>query len=258
MAQFLAFAASLCRQDLQDRFAGSVLGSVWVFIWPLVQLFIYIVIFGKLMGARLGMGNHVYSYGFYIAAGLLCWTLFANSLSRCVRSLIDRRAIIRKVKVELAVFPAAVCMGELLPFAAGFILLCGADLAAGWRPSAAWLALALLALYCCLALAYGLGLFFACVAVFARDIAEAVAIVLQMAFWFTPIVYVPSILPAWLASILWINPMTAVVAVFQQCFVLGGKPAWPELVYALCIAHASVALGIWTLCRWRKALLDVV
>lgn len=258
MTSLLSLAASLCHQDLQDRFAGSILGSTWVFIWPFVQLFIYIVIFGKLMGARLGMSNHVYSYGFYIAAGLLVWTLFANSLSRCSRSLIDKRGIIRKVKVKLAVFPAAACMGELLPFAAGFVLLFAADMLAGWRPDLAWLALTLLALYCALVLAYGLGLFFACVAVFARDIAEAVAIALQMAFWFTPIVYIPSILPDWLAHILWINPMAALTGIFQQCFVLGGKPAWPEILYAVCVSHACLALGIWTLSHWHKAIRDVV
>lgn len=258
MPAFIALAKSLCRQDLQERFAGSMLGSIWIFIWPLAQLFIYIVIFGKLMGARLGIAGQAYSYGFYIASGLLCWTLFANSLNRCARSLIEKRGIIGKVKVDLAVFPAAACLGELLPFAASFFLLFCADLLAGWRPSLLWLCLVALVIYCLLVLAYGLGLFFACVAVFMRDIAEAVAIILQMAFWFTPIVYIPSILPGWLANILWINPMTALTGVFQQCFVLGGSPAWPQILYALVIAHGCLLLGLWTLARWRKALLDVV
>lgn len=258
MIKFLALAWTLACQDIQDRFAGAMLGSIWLFIWPLVQLFIYIIIFGKLMGARLGIVSHSFAYGFYIAAGLLCWTFFANALSRAARSLVDRRNIIRKVRVNLAVFPAAACMGELLPFVAGFILLFLADLAIGWLPSPAWLALTFLALYTAAILAYGLGLFFACLAAFARDICEAVGIALQMAFWFTPIVYLPSILPNWLAQILWINPVAALVSVFQQCFVLGGVIHWPQICYAFVFAHLALALGLFALRHWQKDLRDVL
>lgn len=256
--KFLSLALSLCWQDLQERFAGSVLGTLWIFIWPLIQLFIYIVIFGRLMGSRLGGSDSAYSYGFYIAAGLLSWTLFASSLNRCSRSLVDKRNIIRKVKVELAVFPAAVCLAELIPFVAGFLLLFSADILSGWKPSIGRLALLLLALYCQIVLAYGLGLFFACLAVFAHDVCEAVAVTLQMGFWFTPIVYMPSILPEWLANLLWINPMASIVSLYQQCFVLGGTPPWHGFIYSLLIAHACLGLGFWALVSWRKEILDVV
>lgn len=258
MRRFLNLAWSLCRQDMQERFAGSVLGTVWVFIWPLVQLFIYIIIFGKLMGARLGISDNIHAYGLYIASGLLCWTCFANSLSRASRSLVDKRNIIRKVNVNLAVFPAAVCLGELLPFTAGFALLAIVDLCTGWLPQRSWLPLTILGLYIQMTLAYGLGLFFACVAVFWRDICEACAIGLQMAFWFTPIVYLPSILPDWLASVIWINPMTAVTGLYQQGFVLGGSTHWPVVLYAFLVAHAALALGIHAVRHWQKDIRDAL
>lgn len=255
---FFTLAISLCYQDIQERFAGSMLGTLWIFIWPVIQLFIYIVIFGKLMGTRLGMHSGPYAYGLYIASGLLSWTYFAASLARSSRSMLDKRNIMRKVRVNPAIFPAVACLAELLPFIGGFILLFIVDLLTGWRPAIGWLALCLLALYMQTILAYGLGLFFACVAVFARDIAEAVSICLQMAFWFTPIVYMPSILPDWLANILWINPMLAIIGIFQQCFVLGGSIRWPIIVYAFIMAHLALLLGLWTLRHWRKDILDVL
>lgn len=258
MLKFAALTAALCRQDLQERFAGSALGAAWVFIWPLVQLFIYIVIFGKLMGARLGMDHRAFSYGFYIAAGLLSWTYFAASLTRAARSFIDRASIIRKVNVELAVFPAAICLSEMLPFAAGLGLLLLADLLAGWLPSPFWGLMLTGAFYCQTVLAFGLGLLLACAAVFARDVAEATAICLQMAFWFTPIVYLPSILPQWLGQILWINPMCAITGIFQNFFILNGQPDWPGICYAAAASHLALGLGLLALRRLRKDILDVV
>lgn len=258
MLNFLRLAARICIEDLHTRFAGSVLGSFWVFIWPIVQLFIYIIIFGKIMGARLGMSGNVHAYGLYIAAGLLSWTCFAASLNRACRSFVDKRGIIAKVQVNLAVFAAAACLGELIPFAAGFCLLCLADLLTGWQPQWRWLLLLPVAIYAQTILACGLGLFFACFAVFWRDVCEACAITLQMAFWFTPIVYLPSILPAWLAQILWINPMTSIVQIFQQCFVLGGNIHWLPILYSLLFAHASLALGLISLRHFRKDLRDAL
>ena len=44
-------------------------------------------------------------------------------------------------------------------------------------------------------LAFGLGLLSAALTVFIRDLKEVVGIIIQLWFWFTPIVYVSSILP---------------------------------------------------------------
>lgn len=249
---------ALCYQDLQDRFAGSLLGTLWVFIWPVIQLFIYMVIFGKLMGGRLGMHGGAYGYGFYIASGLLSWTFFATAVARCTRCLIDKSNIIRKVKVDLPLIPAAVCATELLPFGAGLILLVFADLFTGWLPTPATMLLLCLALYTQIILAFGLGSFFGCAAVFIRDTSEVTGVCLQMAFWFTPIVYLPTILPDWLANILWLNPMTEVTAIFQHCFIQTPLPNLAALLYALVIAHCALLLGCWTLHCWRKDILDVL
>lgn len=264
MLNFLALVWAVCKQDWQERLAGSLLGSLWIFIWPLVQLAVYILIFGQLMGGRLGSsgmessmsGSH--AYGLYIASGLLCWTCFASSLLRGARSLVDKRGIIVKVRINLAVFPASACLGELIPFAAAFLLLVLAALGLGWRPQTFWLLMGLLSLCLLIILAFGLGLFFACLSAFARDINEAVPLALQLAFWFTPVVYIPTILPAWLAKLLWLNPMTCLTGIFQQCFVLGGEPHWGAILYTSLFSLAALALGLATWRRFNKDIRDVL
>lgn len=256
MLNFISLAWAICKQDWQERFAGSMLGALWIFIWPLVQLAMYLLIFGKLMGARLG-ASHVsgtWAYGLYIASGLICWTCFANALTRGARSFTDKRGIIVKVKVNLAIFPAAACLGELIPFAAGLCLLIPLAFLTGWRPDIIWLSLAILAICLILMLSFGLGLLFACFAAFARDINEAVPLALQLAFWFTPIVYTMSILPGWLAGLLWINPMTGITGIFQQCFTLGGDPHWGAIVWSAVASLGSLALG---LSAWRHFNKDI-
>lgn len=248
-------ALRICQQDLQGRFAGSFLGSLWLFIWPLVQMFIYIVIFGKMMGARMPEAGQ--SYGLYVASGLLTWSCFAQTLQRTARAFVDRRNIIGKVKVDLRVFPLAICLAELLPFLAGLVLLIVVALCLGWQPS--WLLLGMLfALYCQQLLAMGLGLLLACLAAFVRDVVEAVGIGLQMAFWFTPVVYVSSILPDWVRVAVQVNPMTHVTAVFQQCFVFGHTLPLAGVVYIACLAHLAFWAGLHVLQKLHKDIRDVL
>ena len=248
-------ALRICGQDLQSRFAGSFLGSVWLFIWPLVQMFIYIVIFGKMMGARMPEAGQ--SYGLYVASGLLTWSCFAQTLQRTARAFVDRRNIIGKVEVDLRVFPLAICLGELLPFLAGLVLLIFVGLCMGWQPSSLLLWV-LFTLYCQQLLAMGLGLLLACCAAFARDVVEAVGIGLQMAFWFTPVVYVPSILPDWVRWAVQVNPMTHVTAVFQQCFVFAGNASLVGIGYIAIVAHLAVWAGLYVLHRLQKDIRDVL
>ncbi|MBQ9453551.1 MAG: ABC transporter permease [Desulfovibrio sp.] len=255
MCRLLELAVQISRQDFQSRFAGSLLGGVWLFIWPLVQMFIYIVIFGKIMGARMSVPGQ--SYGLYVAAGLLSWTYFCQTLQSTSRVFVDRRNVIGKVPVDLRVFPLSICLTEFLPFASGFILLAVVALFMGWQPSffLLWL---LFALYCQQLIAMGLGILLACCASFTRDVVEATAIVVQMAFWFTPIVYVPSILPEWVAWAVQVNPMTHVVRVYQQCFVFGGDVSLGGMLYVAIVAHLSIWAGIHVLHRLQKDIRDVL
>ncbi|MBQ7607780.1 MAG: ABC transporter permease [Desulfovibrionaceae bacterium] len=260
LPRLFPLACTLCRQDLTERFAGALLGTCWIFIWPIVQLFIYIVIFGSFMGARLGVSGdaHIYSYGIYVAAGLLSWTCFANTLARTNRFLIEKRSVITKVAVDLRVFPLAIAFSETIPFVAGLILLILADCCSGWSLDFGFFVAMAVTFIAQQTLAMGVGLLLACLAAFIRDTIEACAVALQMAFWFTPIVYHPSILPAWVQKVLLINPMTHVVHIFQQFFVFGGSVSLTAIALLLITGMAALLLGLHTLVHSEQSIRDIL
>lgn len=252
------FAFVLCCQDMRERFAGSLLGAAWVFIWPMVQLFIYIIIFGKMMGGRFSGEAQVYSYGVYVAAGLITWTCFANTLQRTSKIFMEKRQIIAKVNVPLTVFPLFICLAELIPFILSIVLLTVVDVFSGWRPETSLLFWALLAVYCQQLLAIGVGLFCAACTVFIHDVAEMLAILLQIGFWFTPVVYVVSILPEWVQSLLVVNPMYHVTSIVQNCFVFGRSPEWSGVIYIVILSHAACLFALWFIKLVEKGIRDVL
>lgn len=258
LKEMLKLALALCRQDIQERFAGSLLGALWVFIWPLVQLFIYIVIFGKMMGGRLGGESQIYSYGVYVASGLIAWTCFANTLQRSARVFLEKRHIIAKVNVSLPIFPLFICLSELLPFTLSFLLLFAADLFFGWRPDPLLFVAMLFGLYCQQVLAVGVGLLCATFAVFIKDVIETLSVIVQIGFWFTPIVYLPSILPHWVQTAIVGNPMFPIVSLFQNFFVFGHAPEWTGLLYAFLLSHVFFGIAFWFMKKLEKDIRDML
>ena len=106
----------LTKRDFSERFAGSALGSVWAFIWPLVNLFIYIVVFGKFMGGRLPGSSDIYAYSIYLSVGLIPWTAFSNSISRSATVFLDKKNIISKIDVSLPSLLIFINLSETITF----------------------------------------------------------------------------------------------------------------------------------------------
>ena len=74
---------SLVRKDLKTRYKGSVLGFLWTFINPLMQLAIYALIFPYLM--RVQEKN----YAMFMFVALLPWIFFSTSLQSSTECIVE-------------------------------------------------------------------------------------------------------------------------------------------------------------------------
>ncbi len=226
----------LTKRDFSERFAGSVLGWFWAFIWPLVGLFIYIVIFGKFMGARLPGTSDMYAYGIYVSVGLIPWAAFAGSISRSATVFLDKKNIISKIDVSLPSLVVFINLSESITFVITNIFFFVFLLATGYEFSLKLLLFPFI-FYLQQILAFGLGLFSATLIVFLRDLKEVVGIILQLWFWFTPIVYVSDILPDFMKSIVVFSPAFIITESYHRIFVFKAYPAISSMILLTVIAH---------------------
>jgi lipopolysaccharide transport system permease protein len=91
--------------------------------------------------------------------------------------------------------------------------------------------------------AVGLGMLLGTLNVFFRDVGQFVGIVLQFWFWLTPIVYPVTILPERIRSVIELNPMTRMVASYQQIILHGHWPHWEQLQFHTIGALITLILG---------------
>jgi len=231
-----SFIIEITKRDFAERFAGSVLGSLWAIIWPIVNLFIYIVIFGKMMGARLPGTSEMNAYGIYLAAGLIPWTAFSSTINRSVSVFIDKKHIITKVNTSLPSLLIHICLSETITYLISMTVFF-AILALQGHDFHKGLMLLPFLYYLQQLLAMSLGLFAAVLNVFIRDVREITGVILQLWFWFTPIVYVADILPGFVHNLIAYNPTYILIQSYQRIFVFNDYPPFHALVLLTVLTH---------------------
>lgn len=255
--QYRNFILSSIKNELRLRFIRSKLGGLWMIIHPLAQVLIFAIILSEVLAAKLPGIENKYAYALYLMAGTACWTLFSETITKCLGLFIESGNLMKKMA-----FPR-IC----LPFIAGGttlatnLLLLVAIFAVfavlGHLPDANvyWLPLLVLVT---LLLALGVGLILGVLNVFMRDLGQVVPVVLQALFWLTPIVYNIDILPK--ATQYWFrkNPLYPLVSSYQNVMVYGKPPLWGDIAQLVVIAAVLLLVALFMFRRASAEMVDVL
>lgn len=196
---------NLTKREFKIRYLGSVLGSYWNLIHPLMMILIYTLVFSRVMHNRLPNASSPWSYSIYLCSALLPWTFFQEVLQRNVTALLDNATFLKKISFPPGVLFGATVASAGINFAIAFFLFSLFLLVV--KPVSALLFavyLVIVALFALFGLGLGVGL--GCLFVFLRDIQQMVAITMQLWFWFTPVIYLYDSLPSYAQKALLFNP----------------------------------------------------
>jgi lipopolysaccharide transport system permease protein len=183
------------------------------------------------------------AYSIYLCAGLLAWGLFSEITLRSQNMFLDNANLLKKISFPRVCLPVIVLINAGINFAIIIGLFLGFLLVTGRWPGMALLALVpLVALQ--MMLCAGLGMVLGVLNVFFRDVGQLFGICLQFWFWLTPIVYPISILPEWLQNLLQFNPLTNLIASYQNMFLYGQWPLWSSLLPAFVIGAVFCVTGL--------------
>jgi lipopolysaccharide transport system permease protein len=247
----------LAKRDFIEKYSGSALGFGWSFIYPLINILIYMVVFGSLMGARLPGMTSVWGYGIYLIAGLVPWMAFANTVTRSSTVFLDKKNIISKIHVDLPTLPLFIVLSETITFCVTFSIFLFILLVTGFVFTPLLLLIPVVYVIQ-LVFAYSLGFILAMFVVFLRDLKEVVSIGFQIWFWFTPIVYVFEILPPQAQQILLWNPMLPVISAYHDIFVYQRMPSFYYLAIVLIISILLIVLDYGIFKKLEKDIRDFI
>ncbi len=251
------FIISSVRVEFQSRFVRSKLGALWMIINPLAQAAIYAIIFSEIMSVRLQGVNDKLAYSIYLLAGMVGWSVFNELVMRCTTIFVDNSNTMKKVRFPKSCLPAITSGVALVNGALLFVATLLVMAAFGRYPGigALWV-FPLMAVT--LILGLGVGLILGTLNVFIRDIGQVVPIILQIMFWFTPIVYSPEILPPSIRPLIYLNPMSGIARGFQDALLFDTAPPWRLILPVLAISMALLGVALFLFRRASSEMVDVL
>jgi lipopolysaccharide transport system permease protein len=233
-------------RELRSRYKGSALGFGWNFAIPLLQLAVFYLLFGVLLGQRPRTGTGEQNYAVFLFVGLLPWTFFANSLGQGATSIIANGAIVKKVRLPLQLLPAASVLSSFANFLLSMVVLFVVLAIFGPRHPEGLISLPLLVLIQ-IVMNLGFAYLLAAANVFFRDVQHILGILLTAWYFLTPVLFSVEIVAnrPTERELLYLNPMSAVVVSYQRALLDGLPPEWDRLVYSAVFAVAIFAIGFW-------------
>ncbi|AQW67786.1 ABC transporter permease [Pseudomonas fulva] len=249
------FVVTSIRNEFIARFSRSKLGGLWMIIHPLAQVAIYALILSNVLGAKLPGIDNKYAYALYLMAGMLAWNLFAEVVSRCLTLFIEQGNLMKKMSFPRITLPVIVVGTALLNNLLLFVAVVAVFTAFGQPPTlqALWL---LPLTFAVVALAVGIGLILGVLNVFLRDIGQVVPIILQVWFWFTPIVYSVNIIPEYMKGVLQMNPMYPIVTGYHNVLVYNRTPNLDETGMITAVAVGLMVIGLFMFRRASAEMVD--
>jgi ABC-2 type transport system permease protein len=251
LRRFLNLTVMLATTDFKLRFFGSALGYLWTLLRPLMLFGVLYFVFTQIVK----FGGGVDNYPVYLLMAIVFFTFFSESTSRGVDSLVEREALLRKIRFPRLVVPASVTLHAMFNLGLNLLVVFVFVAASGIEPRWSWLELiplvALLILF-----TTGITALLSALYVRYRDMKPIWEVGLQVFFYGSPIFYVISFMPDSIEPIAAANPLAAVITQTRHALIdpsaptaaasLGGD-VW--LLVPLAIVAVVFALGLWVFGR---------
>ncbi len=252
---------TLVRRDLDVKYKGSVLGNFWPLINQLSQLLIYTYVFSVILQVKLslkGLPENNLTFGLWLFAGLVPWIAFTTGWLQSASAVIVQPNLVKKVVFPLELLPLVPILSAFIESTMGMMaLIVIVGLSTQVLHGTLWLLP--FVFFTQLVLTIGLGYLVAGLTVFLRDIPQTVAVVINLWFYLTPIVYPAKVIPeAWQKWVFWLNPMAAIAEVYRDLILVGQVQHWQEWGIATVISLLIFVVGLKSYKHLQPTFADVL
>ncbi len=248
---------SSIRNELYARFARSKLGGLWMVINPLSQVAIYALILSNVLSAKLPGIENKYAYAIYLLTGVLGWTLFIEVLSQCLNLFVSQANMMKKMNFPRLTLPFIVVGSSFVNNAFLFSSMLFVFILLG-HPIGLSLLLFIPLTMLTIMFALSLGMILGTLNVFCRDIGHVVPVILQVWFWFTPIVYPETIIPEEYRHLLHLNPVYPIINAYHDVFMYDQFPDLQGISILVGVSSLLLLAGFTLFRRASSEMVDVL
>jgi len=249
--------AELTKADFKNKYLGSYLGILWAFVHP--TMYIGIVWFVFQIGFKFQPMDN-FPFVLWMLAGIIPWFFFSECMSSTTNSILENSFLVKKVAFSLGILPLVKILSSLIIHFFFIIVIFVMFLAYGYTPS--WYNLQVFYyLFAMIVLLLGISWLTSSLSLFLRDTGQIVTMILQFAFWLTPIFWSPKNLPPSILNLIKLNPVYYVVEGYRESFIYKTwfwEQHYMMSLYFWCVTLSFFLLGAIVFRRLRPHFGDVL
>lgn len=243
-----AFAA----RDLKIKYFQTMFGPLWVVFTPLITVGVMTFVFGLLIKVP----SEGLPYLIFYLVAIVPWYSFVSLLNQTISSLESHAGLINKIYFPRMVIPSAYAINTSVDFLVGYLVTLGFIFYFS-LPVLQFILLTPLLLLIQIGWAMGLGLLLSPYNARFRDIKHAIPLFVQLYYFANPVMYSPSLAPAWANWLYKLNPFAVVISTYRAT-LNGSGPNWNILAYATAASIGVFVLGSLVFMKKSQSLSDVL
>lgn len=168
--------------DFTAKYHRSILGYLWSFAFPLMKLVVLFFVFKPLLG------QSIQSYVLYLFMGLIVWEHFSLITSKCIGVLQEKSALVQRVNFPRILLMLIVGCTAMFVAVTYFLLFvfCALLFQMPLWPILVYIPVALLQMTL---VGLGVGMVLSSYSLRFPDLEHLWAVLLQILFWLTPVIY---------------------------------------------------------------------
>jgi len=254
------------RRDLMSRVNGSVLGLGWMLVRPLCLFALFYLVFGLVLGPRVGNGEPDPRFAIYLFLGILAFGAITESTTAACSIIVDNGNLVKKVAFPSEVLLVHVALVAQVVYLVAVAVAFVVGLSAGLLSPGLELLAFPLVMVVQFVFVLGLGMLLANLNVFARDTAQLWGLISQGWMFLSPVFLQPQQLKGVIpdAVLAWAENLNPAWALLQtHSLVLGYSDEhigtlWPQLGKASLFALGFLLIGYTTFMSRKHKFADVI
>lgn len=170
--------------ELRAEQIDTVLGNLWHVLNPSLQVLIYFLVFGRILGVDRGVDNFLP----FVAIGIFSFTFMRRVVIQGSKSIVSNQGLIQSISFPLATLPMSVLVTELVAFASPLAVMLGVAILTGEPVTITWV-LILPVVFLMSIFSLGLAFIAARVTYAVRDFQNVLDFLFRMAFYFSGVIF---------------------------------------------------------------------
>jgi lipopolysaccharide transport system permease protein len=215
--------------NLRVKYQSSILGFAWSLINPLLMMLILYAVFSNAFSIKDSR------YALYILTGIVTYRFFQISTNQGLMSIVSKPGLVNKVYIPRQILVFSNVLSNTISSFLEFFVLFALLIVFGVQFSLS-ASLFPLVFFLYFLIIYSISLLLASLFVFYRDLNQIWDVLMQAAFFLSPIVYNISSIPEKYLTLYMLNPITVVMVIFYDILLYHEVPSLVLIFYLIAIA----------------------